>query len=438
VSRYSQAICALEHAKNLNITSGDRPLQWAGISFDVASAEIGMSLVCGATLILKKDVGDIEQHDLVGLCNHYAITHIMCIPNAINTSTSSQLETVKTIVTGGETCPPSLVSDFADGRLMINAYGPTEATVCATMSSPLTRQSDGYGQTTIVPIGSAIANTQVYLLDAALEPVPNGIVGELYIAGAGLARGYLGRPGLTAERFIANPFTPGARMYRTGDLARRRADGAILFLGRADDQVKIRGYRIELGEIEAALVKHFPQVITQVAVLAKAIAGELRLIAYLVPLAGESLPSASELRSALLSELPDYMVPAAFITVDHLPLTANGKLDRKALPEPQLQGDAEHYRAPSSAQESLLCRLFSELTGTALVGVDDSFFSIGGHSLLAMRLIARLRQETGCQVPLRLLFTHPTAAGLAPHLATLELDQGPALVAGAGRIRRKR
>jgi acyl carrier protein len=244
---------------------------------------------------------------------------------------------------------------------------------------------------------------------------------------------------LTAERFIACPFTDkGARMYRTGDLARRREDGAIEYLGRADDQVKIRGYRIELGEIEAALLKHFPQALAQVAVLAKAIAGELRLIAYLVPSTPGQIPQATAIRNALLADLPDYMVPSAFVAIDYLPLTANGKLDRKALPEPELQGDAQRYRAPSSTQESLLCRLFSELTGTELVGIDDSFFSIGGHSLLAMRLIARLRQETGCQVPLRLLFTHPTAAGLAPHLATLEIDQGPALVAGAGRIRRKR
>ena len=219
------------------------------------------------------------------------------------------------------------------------------------------------------------------------------MVGELYIAGAGLARGYLGRPGLTAERFMACPFGTGTRMYRTGDLARHRSDGAIEFLGRADDQVKIRGFRIELGEIEAALLQE--PALAQVAVIAKAIQGDVRLLAYLVAHADQTPPSTAELRQHLAQSLPDYMVPSAFVVLPALPLTPNGKLDRKALPEPDALANTTTYRAPRSSHEVLLCRLFSELTATETVGLDDSFFAIGGHSLLAMRLIARLRQETG-------------------------------------------
>ena len=225
-----------------------------------------------------------------------------------------------------------------------------------------------------------------------LEPVPDGVVGELYIAGAGLARGYLGRAGLTAERFLACPFGPrGARMYRTGDLGRRRGDGEIVFRGRADDQVKIRGFRIELGEVEAALLSCFGASVAQVAVIAGLVGEDQRLVAYLVARAGESLPDAGRLRAGLGASLPDYMVPSAFIALEALPLTANGKLDRRALPAPGGRAGDAVYRAPRSPREALLCRLFGELTGGDVVGLDDSFFALGGDSISAMRLVSRTR-----------------------------------------------
>ncbi len=310
---------------------------------------------------------------------------------------------------------------------MINAYGPTETTVCAMMSEPLNPQLDGL-TSQLVPIGTPISNTQIYLLDSTLEPVPPGVVGELYIAGAGLARGYLGRPGLTAERFIACPFgQPGSRMYRSGDLARRRSDGALEFLGRADQQVKIRGFRIELGEIEAALLQACPE-LAQASVLAQMVAGEQKLVAYLVTQANTPAPSANQLRAALGDSLPEYMVPSAFVYLATLPLTPNGKLDRRALPEPEFVTDTA-YRAPSSANEQLLCALFSELLGVATVGVDDSFFALGGHSLLAMRLIARVRQQIGITLPLRTLFEFATPAGLALQLADKSIKTYNPLVA---------
>ncbi|MCX7221831.1 MAG: condensation domain-containing protein, partial [Burkholderiales bacterium] len=280
-----------------------------------------------------------------------------------------------------------------------------------------------------------IWNTQLYILNACLEPVPPGVIGELYIAGINLARGYLGRASLTAERFVASPFGPaGSRMYRTGDLARRRADGEIIYLGRADHQVKIRGYRIELGEVEKALRNLLLERISEVAVVAKDSVGGKRLVAYLVPQVGQTLETVAQIRSALNESLPDYMVPSGFVVLDRLPLTPNGKLDQRALPEPEAHSSDKPYRAPVTASQALLCALFAELTGSAVVGLDDGFFELGGHSLLAMRLIARIRAETGCNLPLRMLFAHATPDALAPHLDALESDQGPALEAGAGRM----
>ena len=292
------------------------------------------------------------------------------------------------------------------------------------------------------PIGYPIWNTDLYILDASLEPVPDGILGELYLAGVGLARGYFNRPGQTADKFIANPFgEPGSRMYRTGDIAVRLPNGAIQFLGRADEQVKIRGFRIELGEVEAVLLKTCPA-LSKVAVVARQV-GETnkdkRLVAYLVGQPGQTLPDASQLRLALLQTLPDYMVPAHFVVLEKLPLSPAGKLDRRALPDPVSMngsGAIEKTRiAASTDSERLLVRLFQEITECHEVSADDSFFAIGGHSLLAMKLVARVRQETEKTLPLRSIFEHPTPQQLAVHLDGITKQSRRRIQSGMGRIR---
>ncbi|MFE2067200.1 non-ribosomal peptide synthase/polyketide synthase [Streptomyces sp. NPDC059467] len=309
---------------------------------------------------------------------------------------------------GGETVPEQLWERLraADGVFALNYYGPAECTVDSTVapleSSP--RQV----------IGRPLGGVRLHVLDAALQPVPAGVPGELYIAGAGLARGYLNRPGLTAGRFVADPFGPaGTRMYRTGDLVRWGSDGNLEFLGRTDDQVKVRGFRIELGEIEAALAEH-PQVAQAAVIVRQDRAGDTRLVAYLVPAAGTEL-GPEDLRAHLRERLPDYMVPAAFASLDVLPLNASGKLDRRALPEPEYAA-SRAGRAPHTPQEQVLAELFAEVLGLPQVGVDDDFFDLGGHSLLATRLVARVRAALGVELALRTLFQTPTVAGLAAAL----------------------
>ena len=306
----------------------------------------------------------------------------------------------------------------SDNCRVVHCYGPTEATTFSTTFT-IDYADDALPS---LPIGRPIWNTQIYILDGGLGPVPAGVVGELYVAGAGLARGYLNRPGLTGERFVANPFGPaGSRMYRTGDLARWRSDGVLEFIGRADAQVKIRGFRIEPGEIEAALVRHHS--VAQAAVIARDDGpGGKRLVAYVVAAAHQHV-EVSDLRGHLAQGLPDYMVPSAFVVLDRLPLTPNGKLDRRALPEPELTPKV--LRSPRTPQEEVLCGLFAEVLGVERVGIDDNFFALGGDSIVSIQLVSRAR-KAGLVITPRAVFQHQTVVALAA-VAKLVEETGAAL-----------
>src|SRR6059058_5861518 len=380
------------------ITSQARVLQFASPSFDAAVSEIVTTFASGATLVLpaRERRGD----GLGQLMREQNVTHATLPPVLL--SELSEEVPLQTLIVAGEACSADVAGRWSQGRRMINAYGPTETTVCALMSEALSGAC-------VPPIGRPIWNTRVYVLDSCLEPVPVGVVGELYISGAGVARGYLGRGGLTGERFVADRFAAaGSRMYRSGDFARWRWDGVLEFVGRADQQVKVRGFRIEPGEIEAALLGHGG--VSQAAVVARAGgAGGTQLVGYVVLAAG-CAADAGELRAHVGARLPEYMVPSAIVVLDGFPLTANGKLDRSALPAPEFRPSVG--RLPRSPQEELLCALFAEVLGVERVGIDDDFFALGGHSLLATRLISRIRSSLDVEVSIRSLFEARTVCGL--------------------------
>jgi acyl-coenzyme A synthetase/AMP-(fatty) acid ligase/acyl carrier protein len=320
--------------------------------------------------------------------------------------------TLRQVICSGEALSYELRQRFFDrsSAALHNLYGPTEASIDVT-AWECRRDSDR----SVVPIGRPIANTQIYILDPLLNPVPIGVVGELHIGGIGLARGYLNRRELTAQQFVPNPFSdqPGARLYKTGDLARYLPDGNIEFLGRIDNQVKIRGFRIELGEIEFVLAQH--PAIRQAVLLAREDApDDTRLVAYMVATAGSS-PSADDLRSFLQHKLPDYMVPSAFVFLDSLPLTPNGKLDRKALPAPDHSRPEldDAFVAPRNPVEAILANIWAEVLKLEKVGIRDNFFNLGGHSLLATQVVSRMRNAFSIDVPLRQIFDAPTIAEMA-------------------------
>jgi amino acid adenylation domain-containing protein len=390
------------------IASEARVLQFASLSFDAAVWEIGAAFTAGAVLILAP-IADRSGDALAKLIREQNVTHA-ALPPILLADLPEDIP-LPNLMVAGEACSSDVVARWSTGRRMINAYGPTETTVCTSMSEPL-------GGAGIPPIGRPIRNRQVYVLDAGLQLVPVGIVGELYAAGAGLARGYLGRPALTAERFIACPFgPPGTRMYRTGDLARWRTDGVLDFVGRADQQVKLRGFRIEPGEIELALARH-PAVAQALVVAREDVPGYKQLVAYLT-VKEEEPPKDSELRSLLQATLPDYMVPSAFVILDRFPLTPNGKVDRRALPRPDFQTDPSGFVPPASATEKALANIWGEVLGVKQVGCHDNFFELGGQSLLATRVASRASEVFQVDLPLRTLFDHRTLAGLAEQIDTL-------------------
>ncbi|ARN83986.1 hypothetical protein B1812_21560 (plasmid) [Methylocystis bryophila] len=401
-----------------------RTLQFASFSFDVSIQEMFSTWIAGGTLVLIDEPCRKNFQRLQIVLQDQAIERLF-LPFAvlqplaeIIAESGSRLCNLQQIITAGEqlrlTSALQAWLGVEPQCELINQYGPTEAHVVSHFV--LEVFSDGVSP----PIGRPIWNTQIYLLDGRMQPVPIGAAGELYIGGAGLARGYLGRADLTAERFLPDPFGgAGARLYRTGDLARHRADGDIEFLGRIDHQVKIRGFRIELGEIEAALSRIAG--VREAAVLAREDQpGDKRLVAYVAGREGTT-PAAGELRAALQAHLPDYMLPSAFVTLDALPLTANGKVDRKALPAPDLGAlQAHRYVAPRTATEAALCRIWAQTLGLERVGVEDNFFELGGHSLDAIRAISRITQEIGIGLPLALLYDVDTLAKLAISLDGLK------------------
>ncbi|MEN3614529.1 amino acid adenylation domain-containing protein [Plantactinospora sp. ZYX-F-223] len=405
VSHAGIASLAEALVRRFALTADSRILQLSSPGFDISVAELCMAFGSGGTLVIPPP-GPLAGAALGAVLNERRVTCALLPPAVLASVPPGDYPWLRTLCVGADVCPPDLVTAWASpDRRFRNAYGPTESTVAATISEPL---SAGTGAP---PIGRPIVNTRVYVLDARLHPVPVGVPGELYLAGAGVARGYLGRPGETAERFVADPFASrrGARMYRTGDLVRWRADGQLDFLGRTDDQVKLRGLRIEPAEIEAVLAGH-EAVAQAVVVLREDTPEDRRLVGYLVPRAGAELRVDAVLAYAL-AQLPVQMVPSALVPLDALPVTVNGKLDRAALPAP-VAGPRPPSRRPGSAREELLCALFAEVLGVPEVGVDDGFFELGGDSIMAILLAGRAR-AAGLEVTLREVFAARTPAALA-------------------------
>jgi amino acid adenylation domain-containing protein/non-ribosomal peptide synthase protein (TIGR01720 family) len=398
---------AATFADTWRVGPGDRIAQFASPSFDVTVAELAVSVLRGATLVIAPEAARLGT-PFAEFVRDERISHFALPPAALGALPAGVVPAGVTVVTGADRCPPELVDRWAATHRMLNAYGPTEATVNSTFWECVSGVP--------VLIGRPDRNKAAYVLDGGLRPVPPGVAGELYLAGAGLARGYLGRSALTAERFVADPFGAGSRMYRTGDLVRWTAAGELEFLGRADDQVKIRGFRIEPAEVAAALTGH--PAVREAYVLAR----DGRLTGYLT---GDVV--ADEVRAWVAARLPDYLIPAALVVLDWLPRTAGGKVDRAALPAPVVTRDVER---PATAGQELLATLFAEVLGLDEVGVDEGFFALGGDSIVALQLVARAR-AAGFDLSARQVFEHQTVAALAA-VVVADVAATPREAAGTG------
>jgi amino acid adenylation domain-containing protein len=403
---------------------GDRPpgiwLALTSIAFDISVLELFWTLTRGFEVILQGDEKSSSgsRYSVGANIRRHGVTHLQCTPSLLriligDRDTASALSGLQKLLLGGEALPVSLANQVGQlfSGAIFNMYGPTETTIWST-----TYRLDSTAS--IVPIGRPIANTQTYVLDERLAPVPIGATGELYIAGEGVARGYLRRPDLTDEKFVPNPFTdaPGARMYKTGDIARYLPDGNLEYLGRADFQVKIRGFRIELGDIEAVLERHAG--VRQAVVTAlEERPGDQRLVAYLVFTSGSS-PSAGELRSFVRENLPEQMQPSALVALKDIPLTANGKIDRKALPAPEIGNVLVEstYEAANTELERQIVDLWKDALDIEHIGIDGNFFDLGAHSLLVAEVHFKLQEITSREIPLVAMFQYPTVRKLAAYL----------------------
>ncbi len=390
------------------LAAGDVVLQFVSLSFDASWLEIGPALLGGATLRMAPAAELMPGPDLVRRIEEWGVTALFMTPAALGALPVAELPLVRLVQVGGEALPAELVERWGRGRRFLNAYGPTETSVWCSGGEV----RPGEGKPTIV---RPIPNLRAYVLDPGLRPVPIGVPGELWVGGAGVTRGYHRRPGLTAERFLPDPFAPdgGARMYRTGDRVRWRADGQLDFLGRVDFQVKIRGFRIEPDEV-AAVLDAAPGVGEAVVLALPDERGELRLVAYVAASDPASPPTAAALRERARAALPEHMVPSAIVVMETLPLTPNGKVDRKALPAPSASASGgDSHVAPRDAAEAALLAVWQDVLRVRPLGVRDNFFEAGGHSLLAVRLLAEVQARFGVELPLQALFRGPTVEAMA-------------------------
>jgi amino acid adenylation domain-containing protein len=414
----------VKHARYVNLDEQRCVLSAAPLTFDAATFEVWGALLNGGRLVVLAET--IPSAQSIEECvRRNGVDTAWLTSSLFNSIVDQSVEALRGIlqlVIGGEALSVAHVNRarrLLPEQSLINGYGPTE---CVTFSCTYNIPPNLADTITSIPIGRPIAETQVYVLNEELQPVPVGVVGELYVAGTGVARGYVGRGGLTAARFMANPFgEPGSRMYATGDRVRYRADGNLEFRGRADQQVKIRGFRIEPGEVEAALLRH--PALREAVVLAREDHGEKRLVSYVVPAAGAVAPDFATLRAFLKESLPEYLVPSLFIALDEIPLTANGKVDRQRLPDPEMPVATLGYVAPRTPTEEVLAKVWSEVLTVSQVGVDDDFFELGGHSLLATQVATRVRDIFKVSVELRALFEAPTISELAAKITTLQGEE---------------
>ena len=425
VENGSASAFVLGMAPAWGLAPGARMLQFTALGFDIGLSEVLLSLTSGACLQLARSADMMPGTPLIDTLRRERVTHVTLPPSALASMAPEGLPDLKLVVSGGEPCEPSIAKRWAQHVPIVNAYGPTETTIYATVGvfDPVTG---------LFPVGRPIPNMRVYVLDHHGAPVPPGVAGEIFIGGVGVARGYLGRPDLTAERFVPDTVSgrPG-RLYRTGDLGRFDGAGALHHLGRTDRQLKVRGYRIEPGEVESVLRRH-PQV-ADAAVTGLGAGADARLIAYVIP--EGTPPLAVELRAFVAATLPDYMSPAAYVTVASWPKTANGKIDHAALPRPDtLAREARAaFAAPEGEVERTVAAIWRDCLGVASVGTDDNFFDLGGHSLLLVKVHGRLRAELGAQLSLVDLFRYPTVRLLA---AALRLDASARDGAGAAALGR--